>query len=51
MRELGREAEGVRLADGSGYLGQLTVTHNLHCVVRLDAPPLQQQFVDLTVTA
>ncbi|KAK0609411.1 hypothetical protein B0T14DRAFT_608188 [Immersiella caudata] len=35
MRELGREAEGVRLTDSSGYLGQLTVYHNLHCVQRL----------------
>ncbi|KAK1834734.1 hypothetical protein QBC39DRAFT_342707 [Podospora conica] len=35
MRALGREAEGVRLTDGSGFLGQLTVYHNLHCVQRL----------------
>jgi hypothetical protein len=33
MHALGREAEGVRFGDGSGYLGQLTVFHNLHCVV------------------
>ena len=41
MRALGRESEGVRLTDGSGYLGQLTVYHNLHCVVslQLSLPP------------
>ena len=33
MHAIGREAEGVRFTDGSGYLGQLAVFHNLHCIV------------------
>lgn len=43
MRALGREAEGVRLTDGSGFLGQLTVYHNLHCVVSWTLRSRQQQ--------
>jgi hypothetical protein len=43
MRALGREAEGVRLTDDSGFLGQLTVYHNLHCVVRGNFLCQQQQ--------
>ncbi|KAI9786816.1 MAG: hypothetical protein M1839_005047 [Geoglossum umbratile] len=35
MHALGREAEGVRFTDGSGYLGQLAVFHNLHCIQSL----------------
>ena len=31
---LGKENETVRFTDGSGYLGQLAVYHNLHCIVR-----------------
>lgn len=33
MEGFGRLDEGVRLPDGSGYLGTLNVYHELHCVV------------------
>ena len=32
MRFLGREDEGMRLTDGSGYYAQMAVHHNLHCL-------------------
>lgn len=35
MHQLRRTEQGVRLGDGSGYLGQLSVYHSLHCVVSL----------------
>lgn len=35
MKTLGRVDEGVRFTDGSGYMGELAVYHNLHCVVSL----------------
>lgn len=33
MIRLGREDQGVRFTDGSGYFGSLAVYHSLHCVV------------------
>lgn len=33
MADLGRLDEGVRLPDGTGYLGTLNVYHELHCIV------------------
>jgi len=35
MRSYGREEQGVKLTDGSGYLGTMMVYHELHCVKRL----------------
>ena len=34
MTRWGRIDEGVRLTDGSGYLGTLNVFHEIHCLVR-----------------
>ena len=34
MTRWGRIDEGVRLSDGSGYLGTLNVFHEMHCLVR-----------------
>jgi hypothetical protein len=33
MRRLGREDQGVRFTDDSGYFGSLAVYHSLHCIV------------------
>jgi len=33
MIRLGREDQGVRFTDGSGYFGSLAVYHSLHCIV------------------
>jgi len=35
MKDLGRLDEGIRLPDGSGYLGTLNVFHELHCVEQM----------------
>jgi len=37
MKGLGREENGIRLPDGSGYLATIQVYHDLHCVVRRSA--------------
>lgn len=35
MRALGRENLGVRIPDGSGYIGTLNVYHEIHCLKRI----------------
>ena len=34
IKRLDRLENSVRFTDGSGYFGQMTVFHHLHCIVR-----------------
>lgn len=40
IRRLGRLDETVRFTDGSGYFGQMTMFHHLHCIVSRPFPTM-----------